>query len=76
MNTIHTCPVCYSQRTQFVFNVKDYTVSQKEFTVWHCDDCQHRFTADIPSESEIGVYYQSEDYISHTNTQKGLVNRL
>ncbi len=24
----------------------------------------------------IGKYYQSENYISHTNTSKGLVNRL
>ncbi|WP_315816311.1 methyltransferase domain-containing protein [Paraflavitalea speifideaquila] len=35
-----------------------------------------RFTQDIPSEGAIGKYYQSENYISHTNTNKGLVNRL
>lgn len=34
------------------------------------------FTQDIPEENEIGQYYRSENYISHTNTSKGFVNTL
>jgi SAM-dependent methyltransferase len=30
----------------------------------------------VPDAASIGPYYQSEDYISHTNTNKGLVNSL
>lgn len=33
-------------------------------------------TMDAPSEQEIGSYYQSEDYISHSDTQKNLINKL
>ena len=33
-------------------------------------------TKDPPPEDKIGRYYQSEDYISHSNTRKGLVNTL
>ena len=29
-----------------------------------------------PDESEIGRYYESPDYISHTDTRRGLANRL
>jgi 2-polyprenyl-3-methyl-5-hydroxy-6-metoxy-1,4-benzoquinol methylase len=70
------CPVCKSHNLQPVFNVKDYTVSGKEFEIVHCNDCTLRFTQDVPVLEEIGQYYKSEDYISHTNTNKGLINRL
>jgi 2-polyprenyl-3-methyl-5-hydroxy-6-metoxy-1,4-benzoquinol methylase len=59
-----------------VLSSKDYTVSQQTFEIWECDRCTVRFTQDIPPQHEIGRYYQSENYISHSNTNKGLVNRL
>ena len=34
------------------------------------------FTHDVPGENEIGRYYASEAYVSHTNSKKGLINRL
>ena len=55
---------------------EDHTVSHQEFEIWHCEDCQLRFTQNIPAENEIGAFYQSEEYISHTNTSKGLINSL
>lgn len=70
------CPVCQSTRIHAVLTVKDYTVSQTAFEVWECDECTLRFTQDVPAPGDIGQYYQSADYISHTNTRKGLVNRL
>lgn len=70
------CPACKATAIQQVLAVKDYTVSQEVFEVWHCDTCTLRFTQDVPSEQVIGKYYQSENYISHTNTSKGLINRL
>jgi 2-polyprenyl-3-methyl-5-hydroxy-6-metoxy-1,4-benzoquinol methylase len=54
----------------------DYTVSHKVFQIWQCGNCQLRFTQDVPDEASIGHYYRSEDYISHTETKKGLVNSL
>lgn len=70
------CPACNAVSIQKVLTVKDHTVSQELFEVWHCGACTLRFTQDIPAEQVIGKYYQSENYISHTNTNKGLVNRL
>jgi 2-polyprenyl-3-methyl-5-hydroxy-6-metoxy-1,4-benzoquinol methylase len=34
------------------------------------------FTQDIPEEDSIGKFYQSADYISHSDTQQGLINQL
>ena len=70
------CPVCGSPAIRNVLSVKDYTVSGELFPVAECNQCTLRFTQDIPSADSIGPYYKSEDYISHSNTSKGLINRL
>lgn len=70
------CPVCGSANLQAGFLVKDYTVSGESFPLVTCNDCTLRFTQDVPDAASIGPYYKSEDYISHTNTAKGLINRL
>jgi SAM-dependent methyltransferase len=44
--------------------------------IMQCDSCGFKFTNPRPEETEAGKYYQSEDYISHSNTSKGLVNSL
>lgn len=56
--------------------VKDFTVSGKEFTLLECTNCSLRFTQDVPDAASIGEYYQSENYISHSDTSKGLINSL
>lgn len=74
--TYPTCPVCQSDSISPVLVAVDHTVSQESFDVWHCSTCQLRFTQAVPDENAIGSYYQAESYISHSNTRKGLVNRL
>ena len=70
------CPSCNSADIKAVITAQDYTVSQKTFDIWECSNCALRFTQDVPDAASIGPYYKSEDYISHTNTRKGLVNSL
>jgi 2-polyprenyl-3-methyl-5-hydroxy-6-metoxy-1,4-benzoquinol methylase len=70
------CPVCRSRNISPLLTVKDHTVSQKEFVIWQCQQCTLRFTQDVPSEDSIKDYYKAEEYISHTDTSKGLVNKL
>lgn len=71
-----TCPACGGQHIHSQLTAKDYTVSQQDFAIWHCDDCSLRFTQDVPAQDAIGAYYQSDAYISHSDTKEGLVNRL
>lgn len=70
------CPVCNSPLIQAQLSAKDYTVSQKDFSVWHCNACTARFTQDVPAQDAIGAYYASENYISHSDTKKGIINSL
>jgi 2-polyprenyl-3-methyl-5-hydroxy-6-metoxy-1,4-benzoquinol methylase len=78
MSLIHYtfCPSCNSDVLEPVLNAVDHTVSHTTFAIWQCQGCGLRFTQDVPDAGSIGPYYQSEEYISHSNTTKGLVNRL
>ncbi len=70
------CLCCGSAAINKVFECKDYTVSNEYFEIWKCDTCNLRFTQNAPREDMIGVYYQSAEYISHSDTKHGLINRL
>lgn len=72
----NTCPVCNSNQLRQVMIIKDFSVSKEDFPVDECSDCGLRFTQQIPCETAIGRYYQSQDYVSHSDTKKGLINRL
>ncbi len=78
MPLIHytTCPSCQSEDLQSVLSAIDHTVSRETFEIWQCGLCGLRFTQDVPDADAITPYYRSEDYISHSNTSAGLVNRL
>ncbi len=71
-----SCPVCGFRKILPVLSVKDYTVSHEHFEIWECKHCTLRFTQNIPELEEIGFYYQSENYISHSDTKEGFTNKL
>ncbi|MBL7742880.1 MAG: class I SAM-dependent methyltransferase [Chitinophagaceae bacterium] len=70
------CPVCSSADIKDVLTVKDHSVSGQSFRIAECADCSLRFTQDVPDAVSISPYYKAEEYISHTNTSKGLINRV
>ena len=77
MNIVYeACPVCKDPNINFAFSARDHTVSHQSFEIWRCVNCSLQFTQNIPSKDEIGSYYQSENYISHSDTRKGLINQL
>jgi ubiquinone/menaquinone biosynthesis C-methylase UbiE len=59
-----------------VLTAEDYTVSLQRFEIWECGHCTIRFTQNVPDAGEIGTYYQSENYISHSDTKEGIVNKV
>jgi len=70
------CPLCSSPAIELLFRCNDQFVSGKEFPVFKCRSCSFSFTQDYPEESQIGEFYESEDYISHSDTARGFSNRL
>jgi 2-polyprenyl-3-methyl-5-hydroxy-6-metoxy-1,4-benzoquinol methylase len=55
--------------------VDDYATGE-EFSLWRCADCGFLLTQGAPVEAEIGRYYETPDYISHSDTHRGLMNRV
>jgi 2-polyprenyl-3-methyl-5-hydroxy-6-metoxy-1,4-benzoquinol methylase len=70
------CPCCGQKSIGLALSAEDYTVSHRRFEIWECTDCTARFTQNIPGINEIGAYYQSENYVSHSDTNEGLINNL
>ncbi len=76
MITYTCCPVCKNNQIEEIFSAKDYTVSGESFSIVKCKSCAVLFTQNVAEQNEIGRYYASENYISHSDTQVGLVNQL
>ena len=70
------CPFCSSKKMDKIFTVKDYTVSNEKFEVYHCYACTNRFTQNVITQNDIGKYYQSENYISHSDTNKDFISKI
>jgi len=76
MVTIDSCPICLNSEFIHFLDCKDFTVSRETFTIVKCKHCNFLFTNPKPEANKIGAYYKSEDYISHSNTSKGLINKI
>jgi ubiquinone/menaquinone biosynthesis C-methylase UbiE len=70
------CPLCSSEKIALHLSCNDHFISRKDFAIFNCSDCGFLFTQDYPEETEIGQYYESGNYISHSNTSEGFSNKL
>lgn len=73
---IDTCPLCGGLQLEHALTCTDYYASGETFEVVRCVHCGFLMTQNVPVEAEIGKYYEAPDYISHTNTRKGLMNSV
>jgi len=76
MELLQNCPICGSARIKLFLTGKDYFLSSEIFSIVKCQDCGFKFTNPRPEKTELGKYYESSDYISHSNKQKGLFASL
>jgi 2-polyprenyl-3-methyl-5-hydroxy-6-metoxy-1,4-benzoquinol methylase len=76
MTAVSKCLVCNSQSHEFYFRIKDHLTGKQEFDIYRCKECGFLFTHNPPSEKIIEEYYDTGEYISHSDTKKGLINTL
>ena len=55
--------------------VKDYSVSQETFDLYHDATLDMLITLPQPSLENLGRYYESPDYISHTDSKRSLFEK-
>ncbi|MBK8955571.1 MAG: class I SAM-dependent methyltransferase [Saprospiraceae bacterium] len=70
------CPVCNHSKFTKQFSCIDYTVSRSSFEIVQCEHCKLLLTSPRPENQELGKYYQSKTYISHSDSSEGLINKL
>lgn len=76
MIKVNRCLVCESDDTAFILRCKDHLTGGGNFDIYSCKNCGFTFTADPPGEAYVEQYYDTGDYISHSDTKKGFTNRL
>ena len=64
------------QKENFPLSVKDYLVTHEEFTLIFNSEKEMLLTDPQPITNELYKYYESDDYISHTDSKKGITSFL
>ncbi len=54
----------------------DHTVSGKEFSILIDESSELLVTSPRPKDESLGAYYKSENYISHTDSQQSLFDKI
>ena len=72
----NVCPLCSSDKISLKFRCVDHFISNEVFSLNKCSACTFVFSQDYPEETDIGRYYESNDYISHSDTSKGFSNKI
>ena len=73
---LQECPVCQSKDLDSYKTCKDFTVSNEKFNIVNCKNCDFKFTNPRPAEHELMQYYQSPQYISHSNKTNSFINLI
>lgn len=75
-NITYHCPACNSIEQSVKLELKDYFLTQESFQILTCKSCGLGHTQPRPSIENIGSYYKSESYVSHSSSNKGLINTV
>jgi len=66
----------FEMHQEFNLKVKDHSVSKEEFELKVNEEFGFLETIPQPSKENLSRYYESEDYISHTDTKRNLFEKV
>lgn len=71
---LEECPIC--KHSHFINHLicDDHSVSGESFALVKCNKCDLVFTNPRPDQDSLPKYYQSDEYISHTDKANSLIN--
>lgn len=76
MEFIKECPICETKKQENFLVCRDYLVTQDNFQMVQCTNCEFIFTNPRPLEDSIQDYYLSENYFSHKKKSTSLVSSI
>lgn len=74
--TINDCPLCGSTQLKHTMTCTDAYASGKQFELFCCKECDFMFTQGAPAGDDMNNYYATSEYISHSDTKKGVMNTI
>ena len=74
--TYSECPWCASPNISAFIRADDRSGKGSPFTIFECQDCSFHFTQNVPDPEHIAPYYDFQEYISHSDTQSSLTDKL
>lgn len=74
--SLDRCPICSGNKFKDNLIVKDFTVSKLDFKIAQCETCGFNFTNPRPRNEDLGFYYKSNEYISHTDSKSSLFDKV
>jgi SAM-dependent methyltransferase len=76
MEEIMKCEICGGNDFVEFLQCTDYFLTQEKFSLKKCNNCGLVFVNPRPEVNKLGKYYDSPDYISHSGSDKGIVNKV
>lgn len=73
---LKSCPLCSSTHVKHSITCTDFYVSGEQFELFKCGNCGFVFTQGFPVGAHMDRYYDASEYISHSDTKKGIVNSI
>lgn len=70
------CPICAGTSFKTVREAPYFRGKKETFKIQECQDCGLWFTSPRPENEELGKYYETEDYVSHTDKKESLIDRV
>ncbi len=64
------------KENKIILTCRDYTVSKEKFDLVLDENLDMLITSPKPKGEELSKYYESENYISHTDSNKSLVDKV
>jgi 2-polyprenyl-3-methyl-5-hydroxy-6-metoxy-1,4-benzoquinol methylase len=76
MIEIDHCPVCAGRTLNHVASNTDFTVSREVFNINRCKNCGLGITTPRPQDNDLGKYYLSDNYISHSGKATSFIDKI
>lgn len=76
LEKIDNCPLCNSSLLEKHITCKDHMVSGESFEITQCSNCAFLFTNPRPNPESLASYYDSDQYVSHSNKSNNLTNTI
>jgi len=76
MKKILRCPICAGDNIIPFIDTHDLFLTHESFSISRCNDCGFLLTNPIPEINDLGNYYKSDEYLSHSKANKGALSKL